>query len=156
LVFALLVSLALWTSRGWQTASAAADTPQLRHWSLLTACLVYSQAVLGALVRHKDVALGARAHLLVAFAVVARVVWLGKLVADSHPGDKFRMRPVQALAALVCLQLGLGVESWMSKFSSPEWHQVQPLTVQPEILRSLHYFVGALIFATAIVVTLQA
>src|SRR5262249_48665429 len=105
LVFALLVSLALWTSRGWQTASAAADTPQLRHWSLLTACLVYSQAVLGALVRHKDVALGARAHLLVAFAVVAAVVWLGKLVADSHPGDKFRMRPVQGLAALVCLQL---------------------------------------------------
>jgi cytochrome c oxidase assembly protein subunit 15 len=156
LVFALLVSLALWTSRGWQTAGTTPDTPQLRHWSLLTVSLVYGQAVLGAIVRHKDFTLGARAHLLMAFAVVAAVVWLVKLVADSHPGDKFRLRPVQVLAALVCVQLFLGVESWMSKFRAPEWHQVQPLTVQPEVLRSLHYFVGALIFATAVVVTLQA
>jgi cytochrome c oxidase assembly protein subunit 15 len=155
LVFALLVSLALFTSRGWQ-ADAAADTPQLRRWSLLTAALVYAQAILGAVVRHKDFALGARAHLITAFVVVAAVVWLVKLVAEAHPGDRFRMRPVLFLAGLVCVQILLGVESWISKFSSPEWHQVQPLTAQPELLRSLHYFVGALLFSAAVVVTLQS
>src|SRR5262249_47770069 len=149
LVFALLVSLALFTSRGWRTEAEAADPPQLRRWSLLTVGLVYGQAVLGAVVRHKDFTLGARVHLLTAFAVVAAVVWLVKLVAEAHPGDRFRMRPVLFLAGLVCVQVMLGVESWISKFSSPEWHQVQPLTAQSELLRSLHYFVGALIFAAA-------
>jgi cytochrome c oxidase assembly protein subunit 15 len=156
LIFALLVSLTLFTSRGWQTEAETADSPQLRRWSLLTVGLVYGQAVLGAVVRHKDFPWGARAHLIMAFAVVAAVVWLVKLVAESHPGDRFRMRPVLFLVGLVCVQVLLGVESWMSKFSAPEWRQVQPLTAQPEVFRSLHYFVGALVFATAVVVTLQA
>ena len=60
------------------------------------------------------------------------------------------------LAALVCGQLFLGVESWLSKFRVSEWRQAQPLLVQPELLRSVHAFVGALIFATTVVVTLQA
>ena len=45
--------------------------------------LVYLQLVLGAVVRHKDFAFGARAHLLTAFAVVAVVAWLVKEVLES-------------------------------------------------------------------------
>ncbi len=61
LVFALLVGLAVVTSGGWQTAQPAADTERvanLRRWSVTAAGLVYGQIILGALVRHKDFALG--------------------------------------------------------------------------------------------------
>src|SRR6516162_1994804 len=72
LVFALLVSVALVTSRGW---AGAGDEPReapgrrLRNWSLFTAGLIYVQLVFGAVVRHTDSPLGRRGHLLVAFAV---------------------------------------------------------------------------------------
>lgn len=156
LVFALLVSLALFTSRGWASLSVADEPVAVRRWTLLTAALLYLQLVLGALVRHKDLAYGARVHLLTAFAVVAAVVWLVKLVLEHHPGDTVRLRPVLLLGGLVAAQLVLGVESWLSKFVSPEWHQARPLPVHPEELRTLHYFVGSLLFATSVVAALQA
>src|SRR5439155_18446269 len=79
LVFALLVSVAVLTSRSWlafrarETAREAETqtTGGLRAWSILTACLVFGQLILGGLVRHKDYFLSARAHLLLAFVVVA-------------------------------------------------------------------------------------
>jgi len=54
------------------------------------------------------------------------------------------------------VQLFLGVESWMSRFGSAQWRQLHPLTVHPEVLRSLHYLVGSFLFATAVVVSLRA
>jgi cytochrome c oxidase assembly protein subunit 15 len=159
LVFALLVSLALVTARGWQTGSEAPDHPResvrWRRWALLTTGLVYLQIVLGALVRHRDFPVGARLHLLSAFAVVAAVLWLVKLAGDSQPGRPLPAS-VKLLVGLVACQLVLGVESWMSRFPSPLWNQAQPLPVHPELFRSLHFLVGALIFACSVVVTLQA
>jgi cytochrome c oxidase assembly protein subunit 15 len=156
LVFALLVSVALATSRGWQTPVEAPDHPRenlrLWRWALLATALIYLQIVLGALVRHRDFPFGARLHLLSAFAVVAAVVWLVKLAADGAP----MMPSVKVLAGLVACQLVLGVEAWMSRFPSPLWNQAQPLPVHPELFRSLHFLAGALIFAASVVVTLQA
>src|SRR5207244_13301272 len=119
----------------------------LRRWSLFTAVLVYLQIVFGAFVRHKDAFPGARAHLLAAFAVLAAVVWLIKLLLDQGGRDHALVRSVVFLAALLAVQLFLGVESWMSRFGSAQWRQLGPLTVHPEVLRSLHYLVGSFLFA---------
>jgi heme A synthase len=162
LVVALLVSLALVTSRWWQQESppgSAEETARLRRWSLLTVGLVYVQLVLGALVRHKDLVLGARAHLLAAFAVVAAVVWLVKEVLERPHRTRQETAAALVLAGLVVVQLVLGVEAWLSKFSSPataEHRALTPVARDPDLMRSLHYLVGSLVFSATLVAALQA
>jgi heme A synthase len=114
------------------------------------------QIILGAVVRHRDLPFGARLHLLLSFGVVAAVVVLVKLVRESQPRRRQLMVPAIALACLVACQIVIGVEAWMARFPSPLWNQAQPLPVHPDLFRSLHYFVGALLFATTLVVTLHA
>jgi cytochrome c oxidase assembly protein subunit 15 len=159
LVFALLVSLPVLTSRAWLASGeeGPAESAWLRRWSLLTAVLVYGQIVLGAVVRRTDLVFGPRLHLLFAFVVVAAVVWLIRLALESRPRDRGLANSVLLLAGLVVLQLFLGVEAWLGKFlAGPEWPQLQPLLANPEILRSLHYLMGSLVFAAAVVAALQA
>src|SRR5205085_11274188 len=141
------VSLALFTSRSWfapAERSEIVDNVSLRRWSLAVVGLLYAQVVLGALVRHTRLPLGPRGHLLGAFVVVAAVVWLAKLVYDLHPRDRHLTGSVCFLGGLVLLQLFLGVEAWLAKFAVPQWAQLRPLMVTPDLLRSLHYLVGAL------------
>jgi heme a synthase len=160
LVFALLVSVAVWTSRAWSAPGPAVVSPaaaRLRHWSAVVAGLLYLQLVLGALVRHKDLPLGARAHVLGAFVVVAAVAWLVKLTLDTPAQERQGGAAVAALAGLVTIQLLLGIESWLSKFQAPGSNmprQVEPLPVATEFIRSAHYLVGALTFAAAVTVAL--
>jgi heme A synthase len=158
LVFALLVSISWVTSRAWSAPAEpfTEDKTGLRRWSLITAVVIYLQLILGGLVRHRDLVPGARSHLLVAFGVVALVAGLAKTVHDARPRDKHLTHLVYLLVGLVGVQLLLGVESWMGRFSSAEWHQVQPLVAHPELLRSLHYLVGSGLFATSVLVALQA
>jgi cytochrome c oxidase assembly protein subunit 15 len=157
IVFALFVSLALLTSRSWITfGNTAFQSAAIRHWSLVTLGLVFAQIVLGSAVRHQDWPLAARGHLLLAFGVVAAVLWLAKLTLEA-PGPKPAL-PVIMLLSLIVVQLFLGVESWLAKFFTPAspWRQLEPLPLHPDFLRSLHYLGGTLIFATTVVVTLYA
>jgi cytochrome c oxidase assembly protein subunit 15 len=160
LVFALLASLAVFTSPSWQRQPTGqfAGAGSLWHWSLFTAGLVYVQLILGGAVRHKDLLLGARAHLLTAFAVTVAVAWLIKLVLDNPQRSRFELWPALLLGGLLVVQLVLGVESWLSKFSAVlplEYRQLTPLRTSFG-LRSLHYFAGTLIFTCTVVVALQA
>ncbi len=160
LVFALLICLAVFTAPSWNHwERSIEDGPaalRLWHWSILTVVLIYLQIVLGALVRHKDVFLGARLHLLVAFAVVAAIVWLLKLAQDAAGSGGRLPRAALLLGILVIVQLMLGVESWMSRFGSAQWHQLHPLFLHPDLARSFHYLVGSFVFATSVIVAVQA
>jgi cytochrome c oxidase assembly protein subunit 15 len=162
LVFALLVSLVVVTSRWWtqdRLDPCPKETARLRTWSLITAGLVYGQLVLGALVRHRDYVFGARVHVLTAFVVVAVVVWLVKEVLENPGRSRQETAAALVLAGLVVLQLVLGMEAWLSKFASPEAldkRALTPLAVHPDLMRSLHYVVGALVFSATVVVALQA
>jgi heme A synthase len=158
LVFTTLFSLAVVTSRSWIRAlqpEESGDSASLRRWSILTAGLIYLQIIFGAFVRHKDAFLGARAHLLAAFAVLAALVWLVKLLLDEAHRDRALVRSVQLLGILLAAQLFLGIESWMSRFGSAQWQQLHSLAI-PDLLRSLHYLVGSFLFATAVTVSLRA
>lgn len=153
IVFAVLVSLALFTSRGWARDSAEVS-PALKRWSIVTVLIVYLQLLLGGIVRHTDDLLGPRGHLLGAFVVVAAVIWLLKLMRPSE----FRWQRVM-LMGLLSLQLLLGMESWLAKFSAEHaasMTAVAPLPVHAEWIRTVHYLFGTLIFATVVVVALKA
>jgi cytochrome c oxidase assembly protein subunit 15 len=162
LVFALLVSLTVVTSRWWMKEFGDTDlvgTARLRRGSLVTAGLVYLQLVLGALVRHKDLVLGGRLHVWAAFAVAAAVAWLVKEVRDNPGRTRQETVAVVVLAGLVALQLVLGLEAWLSKFAAADAldrRALTPLAVHPDLMRSLHYVVGALVFSATVVVALQA
>src|SRR5262249_7139499 len=120
-VFALLVSLALFTSRGWtapRPSLAPGETAPLRRWSRLLTGLGVVQLVLGVGGRHTHSPLGQRAHVLVAFAVVAVAVWLAKTIWDTPAPERFLMKAMKVLAVLIVLQLLLGVEAWTLKFAS--------------------------------------
>jgi len=158
IVFALLVSVAVLTSRGWNTPArldpADDDGTQLRRWSLWTAVLVYCQLVLGGFVRHTSSGLGQRGHLLFAFAIVATVVWLMKCIFAAPRPDGRLTLAASLLACFLTIQLMLGVEAWMMKFSSGMIADLKPITAPQGVVRTAHFLAGSGIFATAFVIAL--
>jgi cytochrome c oxidase assembly protein subunit 15 len=161
LVFALLVGVAYLTSSVWKNGFGS-ELPvvpsenRLRRLGLLTTGLVYLQIVFGALVRHTDAVIGPRIHLLLAFAVVASAATLGAVYWTSEWRDVRLARLLVILCGLVGLQLLLGVEAWLCKFTTNgQWVQLKPLTNHPDLARSLHLLIGSLLFANTVVITLR-
>jgi heme a synthase len=160
LVFALLMSIALWTSSAWQRASQGARaTLTIRRASLVLAGLIYLQIVFGAVMRHKELALGTRTHILLSFVVVAAAVWLGNRVLQTPAADTLGRRSVWVLWSLLAVQLILGLETMLSKFNVT-WgytgQRVEPAVQAPDLIRSVHFLVGALVFSTAVAIVLVA
>jgi cytochrome c oxidase assembly protein subunit 15 len=157
IVFAVLVSLMLFTSRRWVADRFEPASPALQRWSIITAILVYVQLILGGLVRHKESLLGPRGHLLGAFVIVGAVVWLLKLIREDESHERFRMQRI-LLMTLLLVQLWLGVETWLARFFVPQADlpQLHPLSMHGEWIRTAHYLVGTLIFSTTVVVALIA
>jgi cytochrome c oxidase assembly protein subunit 15 len=154
IVFTLLICLTLFTSRVWASRPAAVGSSNLRAWSVLTVILVFGQLLLGGIVRHQDHPLAARFHLLIAFAVVASALWLTKLALEHDIAP----RAVKVLLGLIAVQVFLGVESWIARFThtSATGTILEPLAVHADWFRSLHYLTGTLIFATSVVIALRA
>jgi heme A synthase len=157
IVFAVLVAVALFTSRRWLSERVEEASPALKRCSIVTMLLVFLQLILGSVVRHNESLLGPRGHLLGAFVVVGAVVWLLKLMRDNEMSERFRIERI-ALMALLTLQLWLGVESWLAKFYVPsaDLPQLSPAPTHAEWIRTAHYLAGTLIFATTVTVALLA
>jgi cytochrome c oxidase assembly protein subunit 15 len=154
LVFALLCSLALFTSRGWLAGpTAGVVNTQVRSWSIFLTGLVYSQIVLGAFVRHLNSPVAQRLHVLAAFAVVAVFVWLVKLRHEAGEKSTFA---IKTLASLITLQVMVGVEAWIRKFGAGTLPELQPLTTGQEMVRTTHFLLGSAIFATSVMAALLA
>ncbi len=146
IVFALLVSLAVFTSPGWNVAADEVAPPRLRRLALFTAGLLLVQVLLGGFVRHTYWTLGQRLHILGAFLVVGFVVYL---VRESREGPRALRKAAHVLAILVALQVALGVEAWMSRL-------VLMSTAGQAFVRTAHFVVGAGVFATAVAVAVLA
>jgi heme A synthase len=159
LVFAVLVGVAVLTSRRWANDTGESASASLRRWSIATMLVVFGQLVLGGVVRHyQDAPLGPRGHLLGAFVVVGAVVWLLKLVRESEGRQRFAAARV-VLIAVLALQLFLGMESWVARFFVDGAINQQALTPIPmhfEWMRTAHYVVGSMLFATTFAIVLLA
>lgn len=148
-VFATLAALAVVTTRGWRVERTVAAPAAVRWLALITAGLIYVQIILGALVRHSYWTPARHAHLMIAFLVAAAVVWLAQVIFGRYPRGLGVRLPAGVLVGLVAVQVMLGVEAWMFKFMEPG-----SLAVQAAI-RTAHVLVGALMLATAVIVSLQ-
>jgi heme A synthase len=157
IVFAVLASVALFTSRDWATVSVEPASPSLRRWSMITMFVVLGQLLLGGFVRHQQSVIGPRGHLIGAFVVTGAIVWLLFLIWNSEASSRFRSLPV-GLMLLLALQLLLGVESWLAKFhaASADLPQLEPVPVHSEWIRTAHYVVGTLMFASTVTIALIA
>jgi cytochrome c oxidase assembly protein subunit 15 len=156
-VFSLLVSLAVLTSMRFSApALPEEEAPRFRVWSLILTGLVFLQLVWGALVRHTNGALAQRMHLLTAFAVVAAAVWFGRAVLSQQPARRVLGRAIVVLGILLTLQIALGVESWMSKFSGVLLPELQKPTIGQAATRVAHVLVGSFILATSTALTVLA
>ena len=159
LFFALMVSLAVFTSRGWPAApgpsnspgpSYGEDEPSLRRLSLLTAALIYAQTIFGAVLRHTGQRLDA--HLLFAALVAILVFLLAKKILGRNSDPDGLRGPAHGLWILLILQLALGAASYFVKYTAAG-DAVGPWTIA--LLTSGHVLTGALLFAASIVLALR-
>lgn len=157
LVFALLVSLALFTSRSWNAPVVSPPvTGADRIWrlSLWTGVLIFVQLAFGGLVRHTHSSLGQRGHLLVAFLVVIAVAWLAEAVFSTRDRENSLAVAVGGLAVLVAVQVLFGIEALLIRFAAPGLPELQITTIPQAVVRTGHFVLGSLIFATAVTVAL--
>jgi len=152
--FAFMACLGMLLAPGCESITWAslrqAELPKaLRLWSWLTPALILTQIGLGALLRHTLDPVWQRLHLMVPFVVVAAILVLKMQVGRIHPKDLWARRYAMILSALVVLQIMLGVESWLVRFSAG----VPAFTVVPTmnhlIVRTGHVLGGALLLGTA-------
>lgn len=162
LFFLITVSLAVFTSRSWMApASSVSEDGEgisIRALCVVALAVILTQLVLGATLRHSatwDEVLPTGLLLAhVGGAIVVTLV-LGATVATvmlRHRTEKYLSRPALTAAALLFIQLLLGLAAYITRTASP--FDPQPLNPMVAVTVA-HVACGALVFATTIVLTLR-
>jgi heme a synthase len=151
--FAVIVAIAVFTSRSWFSFhEVKADTPSLPLRKLVAATVgaVLIQLVLGAGFRHQ--AFGIIPHILGAAVVTFLITATAMLVMRRHKGDDYLTRPARLAVSLLVIQLGLGVSAYLARLGSAG----DPQPLEPLIsLTVAHLVVGGLLLATMVVLALR-
>lgn len=174
LFFAYTAALAAFTSRYWSAAPrpVATQAGRLQRLTISTASIAYVQIVLGTLLRDRpyDASMGefravGLAHFLMALALAAHVVLVALRVARGFGGERLLKRPAFLLGALILVQIGLGLATWVTHYGFPAWlsgyswaarYTVTDQSATQIHLTTAHVACGALIFATAVVLTVRS
>jgi cytochrome c oxidase assembly protein subunit 15 len=167
LFFCLTVSIALFTSNGWQRRYS--DTPAVRNdgrlhgLTIATTALIYLQILIGATMRHTgaglaipdfplafgglvpphwDAGIGIHfAHRVGAIAAALLAIATAAHVWSHHRGIRALIRPATLLVILVAVQITLGAYVVLTGKAVP--------------VNSAHVAVGALVLVTSLVLTLR-
>ncbi|MGE3317258.1 MAG: heme A synthase [Planctomycetaceae bacterium] len=155
LVFALMGSVALVTSRGWWNpplSSSDQDVAWMKPLALATPVVIFGQYLLGGALRHLGHALYEHAGL--AFVVLVFVV--GTWIAARRSGIAWLRRSGNLLLTIAILQISLGLGAWATKFglASLGYVAVQHSTLQV-LVRTSHTVVGMMLFMSAVVFALR-
>lgn len=151
--FAVIVAIAVFTSRSWSSVhEVKADVNVLRLRKLVVASVgvVMIQLVLGAGFRHQ--AFGIIPHIIGAAVVTFLIIATAVLVMRRHSDDDYLARPGKLAVVLLVVQLGLGVSSYLARLGSAG----DPQPLEPMIsLTVAHLVVGGLILAAMVVLALR-
>ena len=152
--FAVIVAIAVFTSRSWSSVhevKADVENLPLRRLVAATVGAVLIQLVLGAGFRHQ--AFGIIPHILGAGVVTLLITVTAVLVMGRHKGDNYLARPARLALALLVVQLGLGVSAYLARLRSAG----DPQPLEPMIsLTVAHLVVGGLILAAMVVLALRS
>ncbi len=146
--FGLMVALAYVTSRdGTREPERGGDVRGMMLCSAATLFAIYVQVVLGAQLRHN---LGPiNTHMIGAALVSACVFWLLTVALVRHPDRRALQRPALLLATLLLGQVGLGL------LAARTLNGEQVYTMAQVLLPTAHQALGALMFATSLIVVLR-
>jgi cytochrome c oxidase assembly protein subunit 15 len=153
--FCIVVSMALFSSRGWlETAPADSierASPSLRTLALLCVISILVQLMLGAAFRHSGIKL--LPHLISAAVVTALLIWTSSRALTNHSLPPAVRRPANALLGLLLVQLCLGLAAYLTRV---QWGAD---AVQPQLAMVIstvsHVTVGALLLATSVVLAIE-
>jgi cytochrome c oxidase assembly protein subunit 15 len=162
--FCMTVAIALFTSPGWVRGDGRVDDPMLRRVAVTTTALVYTQILIGAVMRHSEAGLAIPdfpwmfghvipdhwdpkiaihfAHRVGALVVSLAIIATSSHILYHHRGQRTLTRPAVLLLALVATQVTLGALTVLSQ--RDVW------------INSVHLVCGALILVTSIVITLRS
>ncbi|RKU10169.1 hypothetical protein C6502_11465 [Candidatus Poribacteria bacterium] len=151
--FALIASIALFTSRSWVQESTKIDATavsRLRNLSLITLGLIYIQFIFGAVLRHTGNRLDA--HLLFAGLVTIHIFLLLRRILKNYPESPALIRLILMLSGLLAVQLTLGFGAYLAEFTAVG-EGVPP--VAGVIITTAHVAIGALMLIVSVVLTLN-
>ena len=151
--FLIAVSLALFTRYDWQRDEPRAEdfgSPSLRQLAAGTTAAIFLQLMLGAAFRHD--ALGIIPHVFGAVAVTTGVLWVLVRVLAKHKSERRLVRSAVVLAALLAVQVFLGIGSYIEKLAERSAPQPLPPAVT---VTTAHVAVGALVLASSLLITLE-
>jgi cytochrome c oxidase assembly protein subunit 15 len=153
LVFALLCGIAVATSNSWRDPGLSphrAPLRRLRTLAIVTCVFLFTQYILGGLLRHQGKAL--HEHLGFAFVAAGMAIWLAMSAAAT--GIAWLRAPAALVAFGIVVQLALGAGAWVTKFGFGDYVAVYGSPLQVTV-RTGHVLVGMLLFATCIVLTIR-
>lgn len=162
LFFCTIVSLAVFTSTGWSERHETLEekgTIPLRYLAVAAAATIFLQLILGATLRHSapwDRQLPTELVLAHVGGALSVSIVLGTTAFSTlrrYATEKYLTRPAGLALVLLSVQLMLGVASYLTRLISP--NDAQPLNPMIGITVA-HVVCGALVFATAIVLTLRS
>jgi cytochrome c oxidase assembly protein subunit 15 len=153
LVFALMVALCVFTGRNWIGAAySQPDNDHLRRRAVVTLSLIYSQMVVGAILRHFGAGLAVHAVLAVAvWGHAAMLAWRVERVKASVPA---LLPSARAMALAVSLQVLLGAAAWW--MLRPFDGIPRAVSTAQALVRTGHLANGALLLGASVVLTLRA
>ncbi|MGH7429070.1 MAG: COX15/CtaA family protein [Candidatus Methylomirabilaceae bacterium] len=152
--FALLVSLAIFTSREWKQDPLRPSmdrADRLGRLCLLTTGFVFLQVVLGAMLTHAGILL--TAHLLCAALIAIHVSLLEARILRHRIDLPELAFPSSLLCGLLALQLLLGLGSYLGRFTSIG---ISSAALSGPLLPVAHRVTAALMLATCLVLTLRS
>jgi len=152
LFFSTVVSIAVFTSPWWQSASIEVTDPGVPRISTLaiwTVIAVFLQLIMGAAFRHK--AFGIVPHLIGA-VIVTILIFMTARALKRRFGAVLPLRNcAKLLHILIGVQLLLGAAAWWSRVYAEHFPQPIPVMVT---LTVVHTVTGALVLATTLITAL--
>jgi heme a synthase len=152
IVFAAVLSIAVFTSRWWVTSPAPLEDRggySIHALALLNAIIVFFQVFLGAGFRHQDLPIWP--HIAGSLVVLASVVSTAVVLRKRFPQSRQLSKTRILLHSVFGVQFLLGLAAYWSRLTTADAPQPMPLMV---LLTVAHTVVGALLFAVCVLAVL--
>ncbi len=154
----ITVALAVVTGRRWGALPAPVDgacNRSLRATLTAAVVIVYVQLILGSGVRHSEGAflVHLTLHILGGFAVIATVAWSAIRITTEHRDLAALRKPVLTAAAVLALQIAMGI---YSIFANRARLEPQMPRLDHVLVSTAHVATGAVLLAILLTLALRA
>jgi cytochrome c oxidase assembly protein subunit 15 len=152
IVFAALLSIAVFTSRWWVSDQPQVEdtgSPSIHSLAIANAAVIYFQVILGAGFRHKEIPVWP--HMVGALIVLGMVIWLAAVLRRRFEKSTAISKTRILMHAILGTQLLLGLGAYWSRLTTADAPQPMPLMVT---LTVLHTVVGAILFGVSVLIVL--